>query len=160
MIIALTGHQPPRLNSRELLIYNWIESTLQIFAEGQDGNISCICGGAAGADELFAKACMKKGVPFDLYLPIESYRGKELARYKRNCRKVVAAAGEWQKGLDTKRDKMMVDNCDVLFAVWDGKPVGGAYETIQYAKKKGKMIIYLPQSIFNRRKEYDSYVFG
>lgn len=42
------------------------------------------------------------------------------------------------------RDKAMVDDSDVVLAVYDGIPAGGTYATIEYAKSKGKQIIYFP----------------
>ena len=45
------------------------------------------------------------------------------------------------------RDKYMVDHCDVLLAVWDGKKVGGTWLTVKYAQSIGKEIIFFPQSI-------------
>ena len=36
----------------------------------------------------------------------------------------------------------MVNNCDILYAVFDGIKNGGTYITVQYAEKIGKPIIY------------------
>ena len=41
-----------------------------------------------------------------------------------------------------KRDEKMVDACDTVLAVWDGKSKGTAY-TLKYARKKGKAVIEL-----------------
>ena len=38
----------------------------------------------------------------------------------------------------------MVDDCDVLLAVWDGKPWGGAYYTCRYALEKGRNVLFYP----------------
>lgn len=40
------------------------------------------------------------------------------------------------------RNHYMVDNCDILIAVWDGSP-SGTKNCIDYAKKLGKKIIYI-----------------
>lgn len=39
-----------------------------------------------------------------------------------------------------KRNEFMVDNCDILIAVWDGSR-GGTYNCIKYCEKQGKEII-------------------
>ncbi len=39
-----------------------------------------------------------------------------------------------------RRDEEMVDICDAVLAVWDGKSRGTGY-TLNYARKKGKKII-------------------
>ena len=41
----------------------------------------------------------------------------------------------------------MVDHCDVLLAVWDGKKIGRTWLTVKYAQSIGKEIIFFPQSI-------------
>ena len=38
----------------------------------------------------------------------------------------------------------MVDDCDLLLVVWDGKPFGGTYITYQYALEEGKNILIYP----------------
>ena len=38
----------------------------------------------------------------------------------------------------------MVDAADIVLAVWDGKEWGGTWNTIKYAKDKGKEIRYFP----------------
>ena len=47
------------------------------------------------------------------------------------------------------RDKYMVDNCDLLLAVWDGIEAGGTWLTVNYARKIGKPIVYYD---FNEEK--------
>ena len=37
-----------------------------------------------------------------------------------------------------KRNEYMVDNSDKVFAFWNGEEKGGTWNTIQYARKKGK----------------------
>lgn len=46
-----------------------------------------------------------------------------------------AAAGRW-----------VVDHCDVLLALWDGRPEegpGGTAEIVRYAKKKGRTVVWI-----------------
>ena len=37
----------------------------------------------------------------------------------------------------------MVDRSDLVFAIWNGKEEGGTWDTIKYARSKGKEIRYL-----------------
>ena len=37
----------------------------------------------------------------------------------------------------------MVDKSDLVIAVWNGKESGGTWNTIQYAKSKGKKIHFI-----------------
>lgn len=41
-----------------------------------------------------------------------------------------------------KRNEWMVDNCDILIAVWDKSP-GGTKNCVDYAESKKKQIIYI-----------------
>jgi uncharacterized phage-like protein YoqJ len=41
-----------------------------------------------------------------------------------------------------KRNEYMVDNSDIVMAVWNGKKSGTSY-TVEYAKKKGRRVLVL-----------------
>lgn len=41
------------------------------------------------------------------------------------------------------RNMWMVDNSDILIAIWSGKPTGGTANCVNYAKKLGKPIVVL-----------------
>jgi uncharacterized phage-like protein YoqJ len=41
-----------------------------------------------------------------------------------------------------KRNEYMVDNSDIVIAVWDGSK-GGTYNCVKYAEKLGKKIIVI-----------------
>jgi hypothetical protein len=41
------------------------------------------------------------------------------------------------------RDRQIVDKCDLLVALYDGRQTGGTLYTIGYAKPEGKDIVYL-----------------
>ena len=41
------------------------------------------------------------------------------------------------------RNEYMIDNSDVLIAIWTGKRYGGTFNAIQYAIRKNKRIIWI-----------------
>ena len=41
------------------------------------------------------------------------------------------------------RDRWMVDNRDVLLALWDGEERGGTWYTVRYVWSKGRPIVHL-----------------
>lgn len=43
----------------------------------------------------------------------------------------------------TKRDEYVVDNVDIMIAVWNGEQDGGTYKTMKYAKEQGLDIILI-----------------
>ena len=75
----------------------------------------------------------KKYHPFEQYLMEDSW--------------IYMVSEEYHKENYFIRDKYMVDNCDILLAIWDGIEFGGTYNTIEYAKQINRKILYLPQSI-------------
>lgn len=62
------------------------------------------------------------------------------------CDNVVTVCAQYEKGCMHKRDRELVNRCDVLAAVFDEKNVkkGGTYYTVQYARSKGKKVIIIP----------------
>ena len=54
-----------------------------------------------------------------------------------------AMAAEYNPKKMQLRNMYMVDNSNVVIAVWDGSKKGGTYNCIQYAKSKNKRIIYI-----------------
>lgn len=140
MIVMTTGHRPQRLQGKEKEISEWYAATLASLQPEV-----CISGMAAGADTLFALAAIDAGRILWCYYPYlrPSHDGQE--EYIREyASKRWAAFKTFSRESYSIRDKAMVDDSDVVLAVYDGKPAGGTYATIEYAKSKGKQIIYFP----------------
>ena len=62
--------------------------------------------------------------------------------------RVVNIFKKWTAGGDILRDRRLVDDCDVLLAVWDGIRVGGTWDTIKYAQENRKRIIFIDEKVF------------
>ena len=70
---------------------------------------------------------------------------KQRDRYARilgQCDAVHVVSETYSDDCMNKRNKWMVDNCDILLAVWNRKP-GGTGNTVKYAKSKGVELIIL-----------------
>ncbi len=68
------------------------------------------------------------------------------ARYKTildKCDKTMTISPHYNKECMLKRNRALVELCDVLIAVYDGKR-GGTQYTVNYAKKCGKKTIVIP----------------
>lgn len=61
-----------------------------------------------------------------------------------NAAEVRFLEEKYSGGCHTRRDRRMVDDCDILLAVWDGKPWGGTYYTCRYALEKGRNVLFYP----------------
>ena len=151
MKYACTGHGIERLRGKEQEVREWLRK--QIVDENgfygvDEDDVLLICGGAEGTDELFGSLALdypKMGLA--LYLPFHLYRVGEMMDLRNRMNEMYWVSEVWRRGVDRKRDRMMVNDCDVLLAVWDGIKKGGTWETIKYAMKKGKPIIFFPMEI-------------
>lgn len=61
----------------------------------------------------------------------------------RRCDKVLCLSESYTKDCMLARNRALVDLCDLLVAVYDGKP-GGTKHTVDYAQKKGRKILIIP----------------
>lgn len=162
MKIALTGHRPERLGlpKDELddkwdAINCWIQTTYKQLHD-IDSDIEVLCGMASGSDIRFGMSlAFIDGVKLHCVLPCKEYNSnhKYYATLKYVANKWTELSEEFYRGCDNVRDQYMVDNCDVLLAIWDGNKSGGVWSTIRKAKKACKKIIYCPQEIVTKYQE-------
>lgn len=64
-------------------------------------------------------------------------------RIIQGCDIVNNISKRYYQGCMQKRNRYMVDKSDLVIAVWNGKESGGTWNTIQYAKSKGKKIHFI-----------------
>jgi len=146
---GVTGHQslPPRIVDRA------VEHWRRVLPAGaQLHGVSSL---AEGADQLFAAHVLAAGGILEAILPCEDYasslatadgraRFEELRRaagrvttlpYPRPSEQAFLAAGH-----------ALVERCDHLFAVWDGRPArgpGGTADVVAYARARGRPVTVL-----------------
>ena len=141
MTCALTGHRnlPPSFDRN--VLYDDLE---EIVKAGYD---NFLCGMAWGFDlaaleclvELRQKYrfCITAYVPFDgqeeKFPPAEKKRYKELMSW---CDVVRILYPAYQNGCYLKRDRMMIDRADLLYAYCTRSTGGSAY-TVKYANARG-----------------------
>ena len=139
--IGVTGHRPERLEKLAEVskITDWLD--LQFYEYGKDDFI-LITGMAQGVDQIAAHEALLYGGRIWCYYPykrkpheIEDYLNTKADKIRYEYEKYVP-----QCYID--RDRRIVDDCDILFAVWDGKKNGGTWQTIKYAREKKKQIVY------------------
>lgn len=59
------------------------------------------------------------------------------------CDKVMCLSERYTRDCMFARNRMLVDMCDLLIAVYDGKP-GGTKNTVDYAEKRGRRTLLIP----------------
>lgn len=150
MIIAGTGHRPNKLGGYDDGTFNSLTNLAMKFLKEHEDYDTVISGMALGWDMAFALGALllKKKV-----IAAVPFKGQELKwplisqeRYN----KILSATTEVKiisEGLYSPekmqiRNEWMVDNADVILALWDGS-TGGTANCIAYAKSKNKKIINL-----------------
>lgn len=59
------------------------------------------------------------------------------------CDETHIVSDHYFRGCMDIRNRFMVDRADMVFAIWNGESKGGTWNTIKYARSKGKPIRYL-----------------
>lgn len=151
MKIAVTGHRPERLGLPiDESDHSWneiYEKLRDVFYELNTGDryLDIYSGMASGVDIIAALVAVDSMNEYDrlhCILPCKDYNSSN-PNYEyitSHATEIVALSEEWYKGCDSARDQYMVDNCDVLVAVWDGIKTGGVWSTIRKAQKVGKRV--------------------
>ena len=110
---------------------------------------------ADGADQLFAAHVLAAGGTLDVVLPCEGYAGSLIADESRarfeDLRRAAATVITMPYPEPSERaflaaGQALVDRCDHLFAVWDGRPargVGGTADVVAYARASGRPVTVL-----------------
>ena len=142
MKIGITGHRFERLKGKQKEVIKWLNDVLAVLvAQHQKERIQLLCGMATGVDQMAALAALDKGAGVCCYFP---YRKKlnpvqdYIAEYADEIR---FQCDEYQDKCYFKRDRRIVDDCDLMLVVWDGKKLGGTYYTYKYAVDRGKPIV-------------------
>lgn len=112
-----------------------------------------LCGMAMGFDALCCETALrlKREYPLKVVacVPCGDQSSRYPAREKNRYEKLLAACDErvvlhetYVEGCMFERNRYMVDRCDILLAYLESER-GGTYYTVNYAKKRGKTVIFL-----------------
>ncbi|MBP1544550.1 MAG: DUF1273 family protein [Oscillospiraceae bacterium] len=157
--VSFTGYRPSKLPffgeddpmcaALKARISDKVEELYRLGATG------FFTGMALGVDTWGAEAVLslqKKHPEVRLYAMIPC-RGQEnkwsaadkqrYARILQLCSKVLCISPEYTSDCMHKRNRALVDICDFLVAVYDGRS-GGTQYTVNYAEKQGKRVIVIP----------------
>src|SRR5215475_11972158 len=141
--IAISGHRGlPAPTAR--LADQAIRAELAQHAPDVTG-ISCL---ADGADQIFARAVTDLGGTLEAVIPATGYRDGLPADSHPGYDDLLARAAAVRRLPFTEStseshmaaSKLMVDEADELYAVWDGKPArgyGGTADVVDYAREHG-----------------------
>lgn len=146
--IGVSGHQ-----HRDGADWAWVRDQINaaLDAHGPFGEgLSCL---AVGADQLFAQACLEHGVPHTAIIPMVDYdrffEGPDLVAYRdlrARSQEICLLGDADDEQAFRKAGRYVVDHCDLLLVVWDGKPAagpGGAGDIADYAILTGRPFLHL-----------------
>jgi uncharacterized phage-like protein YoqJ len=153
VIVAGTGHRPPRLGlgydgrSRGLLRAFAAEAVARLTAE-QGRPTLIVSGMAQGWDRALAEAAVDLGIPFEAAVPFAGQESAWPAQARREygellgraCAVTVLSDG-YSKAAFHKRDRYMVDRAELVAALFDGGKAGGTAVTVAYAGSRGKRVV-------------------
>jgi len=106
---------------------------------------------AVGVDTLFARIAIATNTPLIAAIPCGNQSNywpdsakaeyRQILKHKRTTVKYVSKL-PYTNWCMQARNQWMVDNCDILIAVWDGTP-GGTANCVKYATKVNRRVIYI-----------------
>lgn len=157
--VSFTGYRPEKLPffGEDDPLCEELKKRLsdQIKTLIDDGADEFYSGMARGVDTWAAEAVLElKGsypqIKLTAVIPCpeqaDGWGKAQKARYQNileQCDKTITVSPNYSKGCMLKRNKALVDLCDILIAVFDGKS-GGTMQTVNYARSKGKKISVIP----------------
>lgn len=148
MIIAGTGHRPDKLggysddNFKKLVVI--AEKWLKEFDATK-----VISGMALGWDQALAQAAINLEIPLVAAIPFKNQDKVWQYNSKKYYKELLAKASEINNvsGMEDykieymqRRNEWMVDNCDILLAMFDGTS-GGTAKCVRYAELKNKKLL-------------------
>lgn len=154
MLIAFTGHRPQKLGgfndatNMRSVIRTEIMKVVDTVCPRTD--MAFISGMALGVDTWAAELAIQNNILFYAYVP---FIGQEKAwptasQTYYHCllskahKTIIVTDGTYAAWKMQRRNEAMVNDCNVLIAVWDGS-FGGTYNCIKYAQMVHKRIIII-----------------
>lgn len=165
--IAVTGHRPNKLlggydlSSKENQALKAELKDLILAHKTDDEPLQAITGMALGVDTLFAEALLDlKQDDVDGYILECAIPCKDQERMwnksDQEWYKTILSFADiitqvswmpYKPWLMQKRNEYMIDNADMVIAVWDGKETGGTYNAVKYAKKLNKPVLQISEHL-------------
>jgi uncharacterized phage-like protein YoqJ len=150
-VIAFTGHRPKDLDG---LSYQQFRDSLDALNVGIRRDLYFVTGGALGVDTWAAWYAIHNDIPYHLILPFHSqimtqmWRDYDRATLQTHInladRFTTVSGGEkYDIRNYQRRNEAMVDEANVVFAVWNGRLLGGTANCIRYALRKEKPVYNL-----------------
>lgn len=147
--IGVTGHQ-----DRDGLDWTWARSAIAEVLSEEGPITQALTSLAVGTDQAFAEEAMDQAIDVKAVIPFDGYarcfEGAGLEAYEELLARCAETVTLHRHGSDEEAflaaGKRVADECDVLIAVWDGKPavgLGGTADVVTYALGIGRDVVHL-----------------
>jgi len=148
MIVAATGHRSEKIGYHKYTQDKLLNLTTLVLSKVKPDKV--ISGVALGFDTAFALAAIELNIPFIAAVPFSGqelkWRKSDQVRYHDILSKaekvIIVSAGGFESYKMQVRNEWMVDNCNIVLALWNGSK-GGTANCIDYANRKGKKVVNL-----------------
>jgi hypothetical protein len=146
--IAVTGHVHLTAD-----VARWVTGRLTARLGDVPGprlhGVTCL---AEGADQIFAQAVLDRGGSFEVVLPARDYAGRmartesadTFAALLRQARSVdVMPYQRSSRAAYLAASRAMLERCDLVLAVWDGKPsrrIGDTADVVAKAREQNLLV--------------------
>ena len=157
--VAVTGHRPNKLWGYDMshVGYTLLKTKIKAILS-ERGATRGISGMALGADQCFAEVCISLGIPFTAAVPFVGQEKKwpmsSQTYYHELLDKafkiVVVCEGSYSPYKMQVRNEWMVDNCELLIAVWEGSS-GGTGNCVRYARNIGREIVRIDPTLITNQ---------
>ncbi len=159
-VLALTGHRPKSLGwEYDLSSSHWMAVAEKLLTFCRENEIDTIVSGMAlGFDQLGALVSQFGGMKLVAAVPMQGQENTWPQSSKdfyhdildKADKQLIITAGKYKdKNQMQERNVWMVDNADIVVALWNGKS-GGTGNCVKYAKEQGVEIHLLhPDDVFD-----------
>ncbi len=141
--VAITGHRELNRDTAQ-----WVTVQIQRALADEPGPLVGLTCLADGSDQIFAELVIERGGSIESFIPAkrfsETLSGEGRAAYEslRDRSEVVHELpyDDPDPVSYMEASRKMLDDADVLFAVWDGEPArgfGGTADVAEYARGRG-----------------------
>jgi hypothetical protein len=141
--VAVSGHRNLPAGTMHL-----VDKAIREVLAGSPAAVTGLTCLADGADQIFGQAVLDLGGSIEVVLTAEKYRDCLPAHARANYDRLLAKAVDVHRLPFTEptpeahmaASKLMINEADELYAVWDGQPArgyGGTADVVVYARERG-----------------------
>lgn len=145
MIVMGTGHRPKHLPCKyKEMEHDWYKDTFYALTDWLEiRNPIVISGMAVGWDIMLARAAKELGLELWAYIPFRGQQNEWPLSARKEYLDLLSYATVTKvamPGFNIKayqiRNEMMVQDCDQILALWNGKKYGGTWNCLEYARNE------------------------